>query len=410
MNSELARRIAFTLGALLVYRLGVHIPVPGVNLAAWTRLFDSQAGGILGQINVLSGGAVRSLGLFSISLTPYITTAIVLQLISIASRRLAALWNDGEAGPRRFDRCARYGAALLAAMQAYGIAIGLEEAVGLVSEPGALFRITTVVTLTGGTLFLIWLSGQITDRGIGNGIALIFFVGIATQLPGAISVALELGRMGVLSSGALLSVLLLVVAATAFVVAMELARRRLPIQFPERQIGGRTLASQPVDLAIKLNPAGILPAVLASAVLGWAAALSLLWNSGNSPTGIAANFSHGRPLWLVIMATFVVLFTFIYAAFVGDPARAAENLKTHGGVIPNIAPGDATAEHLDGLLSRVAAIGAVYLAFLFVLLPELLITFLAVPLYFGGISLLTLVCSTLDIEAQVRGLLETPAR
>jgi preprotein translocase subunit SecY len=405
MTSELARRIAFTLGALLVYRLGVYIPVPGVDLTVWARLFDQNAGGVLSQANALSGGAVRALGIFSISLTPYVTVAVLLQLLALVSRRLRAL-AASERGRRTVERWTLYPALVLTVFQSYGIALGLENFPGLVANPGPLFVASTVLTLTGGTLLLIWLSGQITSRGIGNGIALIFFVGIATQLPGAIANMLLVGRMGLLSPAALLAVLLLAVATTAFCVAMERARRRLPVQFPERQVGARTLASQSVDLAVKLNPAGIIPAILASAVLGVALGFAILLG-GDSPNGIAATLSQGRTLPLAITAALVVLFTFIYTAFVDDPARAAESLETRGGVIPNIAPGEATAEHLDGVLTRIATIAAAYLAFL-VLLPELMIGYLAVPIYFGGIPLLVLVCTTLDIEAQVRAHLAHP--
>jgi len=410
MNSELARRIAFTLGALLIYRLGIHIPVPGIDLTAWMRIFDSQAGGLLGQLNVLSGGAVRSLGVFTMSITPYITAATFLQLISLVSRRLAALWKEGEAGPRRFDQCARYGAALLTAMQAYGIAIGLEGTGGVVSEPGALFRLTTVVTLTGGTLSLIWLSGQITDRGIGNGIALILFAGVTTTLPGAVAGTLELNRQGVISSGVIAISELLTFAVVALIVAVERARRRLPVRFAERQTSAGTLPSQTTDLVLKLNPAGVMPVVMASWVLSIVFAplmLAALYQGRRLPAGMIDVL--GMPLHQLVYAALIALFVFVYTAFVSDPEQMAHRLTTHGGVIPNIAPGDATAEHLDGLLTRVAAIGAVYLAFL-MLLPELLITFLQVPFYLGGIPVLTLVCTTLDIEAQVRGLLETPAR
>jgi preprotein translocase subunit SecY len=402
MSSELARRIAFTLGALLVYRLGVYIPLPGVDLTVWTRIFDQNSSGILGQANVISGSALRSLGIFSLSITPYITVAIFLQLVALVSRRLNTLATSGERGRRTIERWTLYPALALAAVQSYGIAGALEEAPSLVATPGPVFIASTVLTLTGGTLFLSWLSGQITSRGIGNGIALIFFVGIVIDLPRTIGGMLDIGRMGILSPAASAAVLLLVVATIAFVVAMERARRLLPIRFPERQVGGRTLASQSVDLAVKLNPAGMVPAMLASWLLGYTIVFAIVSDGENSPNGIAESLSHGRPLSLVIFTALIFLFTFLYTAFVGDPTRAAENLETYGGVISDIAPGEATAEHLDGVLTRTAAIGAAYLTLL-ILIPDLLITYLAVPFYFGGIPLLILVCTVLDIEAQVRG-------
>jgi preprotein translocase subunit SecY len=404
MNSELARRIAFTLGALLIYRLGVYVPVPGVDLATWTQIFDSQSSGILGHFNLLSGGAIRSLGLFSLSITPYITSAIFLQMIAMASRRLAALWSDGERALQRFDRYARLGAAILAATQAYGIAVGLEGAGSVVSAPGALFRITTVLTLTGGTLFLVWLGTQITARGIGNGIALILLAGIVIVLPRSFAAVFELFRIGAVSPAGTLGLMVLTVAVTAIVVAMERARRRVPLRFSERHAGGGKPEDQTTHLAYKLNPAGVMPVAIASWLVTIALAAFMLagFLLGNNPNDGMVR-AYGTPLHLVVSTVLILFFVFAYTAFVCDPLDAAERLKTYGGVIAEVAPGEATAEYLDGVLTRTAAMGAVYLTIV-ILLPEVF-ALAGLPLPLAGTSVLILVCVTLDIEAQIRAYL-----
>jgi len=406
----LAHRIWFTLGALVIYRLGVYVPMPGIDPAAWAEIFRSPAGGILQQFNFLSGGAVRRLGIFSLGIMPYITAAIILQLMTFFSPPLKQLNKGGEAGREVLARYTLYATLFLVAMQAYGIAVGLEGVGNVVSDSGWLFRLSTVITLTGGTLLLVWLSQQITARGIGNGIALIILSGILSgivpELPGSIAGTLELWRHGWLSAGTLLALMLLPVAVTALVATMERARRRLPIQFAERRAGTRVLPSRSVDLALKLNPAGIMPAVLAwwlasSVAVALSLATLITRQAHDAAKGLTFGLGYGTPLHMLVSAAIIFFFAFVYIAFVCDPEDMAEKLKKNGGTLPEIASGEATAAHLDHVVSRTAAIGATYLSLL-ILLPEILISYWALPLSFPSTSLLVLVCAILDIEAQVR--------
>jgi preprotein translocase subunit SecY len=400
----LASRIWFTLGALVIYRLGVYVPLPGIDPAAWAQIFRSPAGGILQQFNFLSGGAVRALGIFSLGIMPYVTAAIILQLMTFFCPALKRRRQEGERGRQIIDRYTLYVTLGLTAMQAYGIAVGLEGIRLLVSDPGLLFRVSAMLTLTAGTMFLVWLSQQITARGIGNGLALIILSGIVAELPAAIAGTLELSRQGVLSPGMLLAVMLLTVAVTALVAAMERARRCLPVRFAERQACARMLPSRSVDLVLKLNPAGIMPAVLASwlpSIVVVAASLATLFTGQayDAAKGLTFGLGYGTPLHLLVSAVIIVFLAFLYTAFVCDPENMAEKLAKQGGLLPEIASEEPTAAHLDHVISRTAAIGATYLAFL-ILLPEILIRYLGTTFDFAW--LLIMVCATLDIEAQVR--------
>jgi preprotein translocase subunit SecY len=402
MTSELGRRIWFTIGALLVFRLGTYIPLPGIDQAALAQLFRSQAGGFLGQADFFSGGAVGRLAIFALGLMPYLSAAILLQLVSIVVPRLAALPNQGERGRRRLENYTLGLTFAFAAFQAFGIAVALESIPNFVVEPGVLFRLTTVLSLTGGTIFLVWLSGQITARGVGNGLALIFFMGVVLELPSAVAATLDLGRQGVLSSGLILGVLVLAVALTGLIVFMELARRRLPVEYPRRQVGMRMIEGRS-HLSVKLNAAGVIPAIVASWLLAQLLAILSL-TSGPGPGwghAITSQLGQGRPLHMIVYALAIVLFALLYTAFVLSPERIAADLDKRGGVIPGVEPGEATAEHVDTAISRTAMLGAVYLA-LVCLIPEMLIAYARLPFYLGGIALLVVVCTMLDLDAQLK--------
>jgi preprotein translocase subunit SecY len=404
---ELKKRIWFTLGALLVYRLGTYIPLPGIDPAAWDQIFQSQAGGILGMFNMFAGGGIHRMAIFALNIMPYISASIIIQLMTTVSPTLEQLKKEGEAGRKMINQYTRYLTVVLAAFQAYGIAIGLEGAGGrVVSDPGLFFRISTVITLTGGTIFLMWLGEQITQRGIGNGTSLIIMSGIVAQLPSAIAGTLELGRQGALSTGLILIVLVMAVAVITFIVFMERAQRRLLIQYPKRQVGNRMFEGQSSHLPLKLNTSGVIPPIFASSLLLLPTTVAN-FTSGQGPgwlTAITTQLSHGRPLFLLLYVGLIVFFAFFYTAIVFNPTETADNLKKHGGFIPGIRPGERTAEHIDYVLSRITVVGAAYLAVV-CLFPEMLISYAAVPFYFGGTSLLIVVSVTMDTVAQVQGYL-----
>lgn len=409
MTSELKRRIAFTLGALLVYRLGLFIPLPGIDLSVWTQIFRAQSGGVLG--NLFWGGGLHRLAIFALNIMPYISAAVILQLATIISRKFAALKKQGERGRQIIDRRTRYLTVLLAALQASAVAVALEGVAGLVAYPAWLFVMSTVITLTGGTMSLVWLSEQISLRGIGNGVALILVAGIVTELPGTIAGTLELGRQGLLSGSLLVALLMMVVAVTGFIALMQRAQRRFLIQYPERRVGPHMIEGRSSYLTLRLNTAGVIPVVLASWLLLVPIAFAI-FSAGQGPgwlTTIATRLEHGRPLYLILYAILIVLCTFFYTAFVFDPEETAESLKGRGGFIQGIEPGEATAEHIDYVVSRTAVIGSAYLA-LVCLIPEVLISSAAVPFYFGGTSLLIVVSTILDLEAQIQGYLRLKPR
>ena len=403
---DLKKRIWFTLGALLVYRLGTYIPLPGIDPAAWEQVFRSQAGGILGMFNMFAGGGINRMAIFALNIMPYISASIIIQLMTTVSPTLEALKKEGEAGRKTINQYTRYLTVVLAAFQAYAIAAGLEGAGNAVTEPGMFFRISTVITLTGGTMFLMWLGEQITSRGIGNGISLIILAGIVAELPSAIAGTLELGRQGALSTGLILIVLVMAVVVIAFIVFMERAQRRLLIQYPKRQVGNRMFEGQSSHLPLKLNTSGVIPPIFASSLLLLPTTVAN-FNAGQGPdwlSTITTQLSHGRPLFLVFYISLIVFFAFFYTAIVFNPTETADNLKKHGGFIPGIRPGERTAEYIDYVLSRITVIGAAYLSIV-CLIPEILISYAAVPFYFGGTSLLIVVSVTMDTVAQVQGYL-----
>ena len=403
---ELKARIWFTLGALLVYRLGTYIPLPGIDPAAWEQIFRTQSGGILGMFNMFSGGGIHRMAIFALNIMPYISASIIIQLMTTVSKSLEQLKKEGESGRKLMNQYTRYLTVVLAAFQAYGIAVGLESAGQAVTDPGIFFRLSTVITLTGGTVFLMWLGEQVTSRGIGNGISLIILSGIVAELPTALYNMLELGRQGALSTGLILVVIVMAVAVIMFIVFMERAQRRLLIQYPKRQVGNRMFEGQSSHLPLKLNTSGVIPPIFASSLLLLPTTVAN-FNAGQLPdwlTWVTTQLSHGRPLFLVLYVGLIIFFAFFYTAVVFNPTETAENLKKHGGFIPGIRPGERTAEYIDYVLSRITVIGAAYLA-LVCLIPEILISYAAVPFYFGGTSLLIVVSVTMDTVAQVQGYL-----
>jgi preprotein translocase subunit SecY len=405
---ELKKRIWFTLGALLVYRLGTYIPLPGINPEAVAEIFRQTQGGVLGLFNMFSGGAVSRLAIFSLNIMPYISASIIVQLLTSVLPSLEALKKEGEQGRKVINQYTRYLTVVLAIFQAYGISVGLEGSGNVVADPGMFFRISTVITLTGGTMFLMWVGEQITSRGIGNGTSLIIFAGIVAELPRAIAGTLELGRQGAISTAVILGVIVMAVAVIAVIVYMERAQRRLLINYPKRQVGNRMYEGQSSFLPLKLNTSGVIPPIFASSLLLLPTTIAS-FSQGSPDAGgtgilstIATYLAHGRPLYMVLYVALIVFFAFFYTAIVFNPTETADNLKKHGGFIPGIRPGERTAEYIDYVLTRVTVIGAAYLAVI-CLIPEMLISYASLPFYFGGTSLLIVVSVTMDTVAQVHG-------
>jgi preprotein translocase subunit SecY len=402
---DLKKRLWFTLAALLVYRLGTHIPLPGLNPEAYAQAFRGQSGGILGLFNMFSGGAVERMAIFALGIMPYISASIIVQLMTSVVPSLENLKKEGEAGRKIINQYTRYGTVILGALQAYGIAAGLESGQGIVADPGMLFKLSTVVTLLGGTMFLMWLGEQITARGIGNGISLIIFSGIAAGLPTALANTLELGRTGALPTGLILLVLVVAIAVIALIVFVERAQRRLLIQYPKRQVGNRMFQGDTSHLPLKLNTSGVIPAIFASSLLLLPATAAGFARTTELPgwaTAIIASLGHGQPLFMLFYALLIAFFAFFYTAIVFNPKDTADNLKKHGGFIPGIRPGERTAEYIDYVLTRITVVGAIYLVVVCIL-PEFLVARTGVPLALGGTSLLIVVSVTLDTVAQIQG-------
>ena len=402
---DLKKRIWFTLGALLVYRLGTYIPMPGINPDAFAQAFSQQSGGVLGMFNMFAGGAVERMAIFALGIMPYISASIIMQLMTSVVPTLEQLKKEGEQGRKVINQYTRYGTVLLATVQAYGIAVGLEGGTNIVSDPGWFFRISAVITLVGGTMFLMWLGEQITARGIGNGISLIIFAGIVAGLPSAISGTLELGRTGALSTGLILAIIVLAIVVIAVIVFFERAQRRLLIQYPKRQVGNRMFQGDTSHLPLKLNTAGVIPPIFASSLLLLPATIAGFSNTENMPAwanSLLATLGHGQPLYMLFYAGMIAFFCFFYTAIVFNPKDMADQLKKHSGFIPGYRPGERTAEYIDYVLTRITVVGAIYLVVV-CLLPEFLISATGVPFYLGGTSLLIVVSVTLDTVAQVQG-------
>jgi preprotein translocase subunit SecY len=405
---ELKKRIWFTLGALIVYRLGTYIPLPGIDSSAFEHAFNGQKQGVLDMFNMFSGGAVQRMAVFALNIMPYISASIIIQLLSSVMPQLEAIKKEGEAGRKILNQYTRYLTVVLAVFQAYGIAIGLEGRPGIVSEPGLLFRVSTVLTLTGGTMFLVWLGEQITSRGVGNGSSLIIFSGIVARLPQAVVELFELGRQGSISTGLVLGVMVMVVVVVTFIVFMERAQRRVPITYPRRQVGNKMYEGQSSFLPLKLNTAGVIPPIFASSLL-LLPTTAANFAQGGASSGILSTIStllgRGSPLYIILYIALIVFFAFFYTATVFNPNDTADNLKKHGGFVPGVRPGERTAQYIDQILNRITVLGALYLA-LICLLPELLISYASLPFYFGGTSLLIVVNVTMDTVAQIHGHLQ----
>ena len=402
---ELKKRLWFTVGALIIYRLGTYLPLPGINPGALADIFSQQSSGILGMFDMFSGGALGRMTIFALNIMPYITASIIMQLMTAIVPSLEALKKDGEGGRKTINQYTRYLTVLLASVQGYGIAVALEAASGVVGDPGVFFRLTTVVTLVGGTLFLMWLGEQITSRGIGNGISLIIFSGIVAELPTALAGTLELGRTGALSS--LLIVLLFVMAGAviAFIVFIERSVRKILVQYPKRQHGNKVFGGDQSFLPLKINVPGVIPPIFASSLLLMPVSIINLTGgqSGGAEWLVTLNalLGRGQPLYLAIYIGMIVFFAFFYTAIVFNPEDTADNLRKYGGYVPGIRPGKSTADYLDFVLTRLTVLGAAYLAAVCIL-PEILISQYAVPFYFGGTSLLIVVTVTLDTVSQIQ--------
>ena len=400
---ELRQRIVFALGLLIVYRLGTYIPVPGIDGSALRQFMEQAATGIGGILNMFTGGAISRMGIFALGIMPYISASIIIQLLGSMWEPLKQLKKEGELGRKKLNQYTRYGTVVLATFQAYALAASL-EAGGLASDPGLFFRASTVITLVGGTMFLMWLGEQITARGIGNGISLVIFIGIIAELPGALAQFFEQGRIGQINTLVIIGVMMLAVAVIYFVVFMERAQRRILIQYPRRQVGAKMFGGESSHLPLKLNTAGVIPPIFATSLLLLPTTVATFAASGGD-TGVlgavAALLGRGQPLFLVIFASLIVFFVFFYTAVVFNPEDVAENLKKHGGFVPGIRPGKRTAEYLDFVLMRLSTVGAAYLVAV-CLLPEVLISQVNVPFYFGGTSLLIVVSVTMDTITQVQ--------
>jgi preprotein translocase subunit SecY len=401
---DLKKRLLFLLGALIVYRIGTYIPVPGIDPAHLTDLFRSQQGGILGMFNVFSGGALSRFSIFALGILPYISSSIIMQLMTVASPTLEALKKEGESGRRKITQYTRYGTVFLATFQAMGIAIAMESQPGLVLEPGLMFRLTTMVTLVTGTLFLMWLGEQITERGIGNGISLIIFAGIVAGLPHAVGGTLELTRTGAFPIPLVLLLFVGAITITGLVVFVERGQRKILVNYAKRQVGRKIYGGQSSHLPLKLNMSGVIPPIFASSIILFPATLAGWFGSSENLTwlkDIGGLLHPGQPIYVLLYASAIIFFCFFYTALVFNPKDTADNLKKSGAFVPGIRPGEQTGRFIEHIMMRLTLAGALYVT-LVCLLPEFLIVKWNVPFYFGGTSLLIIVVVTMDFMAQVQ--------
>jgi preprotein translocase subunit SecY len=408
--TELKNRLWFTVGALVVFRLCSFVPLPGIDPRSLEQLFNQTAGGMLDFFNMFSGGALERMSIIALGIMPYITASIVVQLMGSIYEPWKALKKEGESGRKKLNQYTRFGTVVLTIFQGYGIAVGLESwgassGMSAVIDPGWFFRISTIITLLGGTMFLMWLGEQITSRGIGNGISLIIMAGIVAQVPVAIGGLFEQGRTGAISAGFIVTVLILALAVVAFICLMERAQRRVPIQYPKRQVGNRMFQGDSSHLPLKLNTAGVIPPIFASSLLLLPLTIAQFMGQEGGPDWlltVTTALQHGAPLYMALYAAGIIFFSFFYTAVVFNPEETAENLKKYGGFVPGIRPGEKTATYLDFVLTRITVVGAAYLT-LVCLLPEFLISQMAIPFYLGGTSLLIVVNVTMDTVAQIQG-------
>jgi len=406
---DLSSRLWFLLGALVVFRIGTYIPVPGIDPDVLADLFKSQSSGILGMFNMFSGGALSRFSIFALGIMPYISASIIMQLGTVAVPHLEQLKKDGEAGRRKITQYTRYGTLVLATFQGFGISVALQAQQGLVPNPGMMFQMTSVITLVTGTLFLMWLGEQITERGLGNGISLIIFAGIAAGLPSAIGSTLELARTGAFSIPLVLLLFFGAIAVTALVVFVERGQRKILVNYAKRQVGNKVYAGQSSHLPLKLNMAGVIPPIFASSMILFPATIAGWFGSSGSMTwlkDISDKLSPGQPIYVMAYAGAIIFFCFFYTALVFSPKETADNLKKGGAFLPGIRPGEQTARYVEKIMLRLTLIGAVYVT-LVCLLPEFLVVYWNVPFYFGGTSLLILVVVTMDFMTQVQSYLMT---
>lgn len=405
--TELKKRLFFVMGALLVYRLGTYVPIPGIDPYVWNDIFTQKGGGILDMFNMFSGGALSRMTIFALNIMPYISASIIMQMATSMSPKLEALKKEGESGRQKINQYTRYFTVLLAVVQAWGLAVGLESMQGVggvsaVIDPGLFFRLSTVITIVGGTVFLMWLGEQITARGVGNGISLIIFAGIVAELPRAIFSTLELGRQGTFNALELLFLAAMVIGVIVFIVFIERAQRRVVVQYPKRQQGNKMMGGETNHIPLKLNTSGVIPPIFASSLLLLPLTIiGFTGSEGGDFTATLAQFlQHGQPAYMILYGGLIAFFTFFYTAIVFNPEENADMLRKYGGFIPGIRPGKNTADHLDYILTRITVIGAAYLVVI-CLLPEFLISKYNMPFYFGGTSLLIVVTVTMDTVSQI---------
>jgi len=401
-DKDLKNRILFTIMMLCVYRLGTYIPLPGIDAQSLQTLMQSKQSGILGMLNIFSGGAIKRMAIFALGIMPYISSSIIIQLLTGVSEYFKNLKSQGEIGRKKITQYTRYGTVLLATVQGYGISVGLESSSNVVIDPGVFFRLTTVITLVAGTIFLMWLGEQITQRGIGNGISLIIFSGIVAEIPRALAATFELGRTGALSVPIILMIFILLLSTVAFIVFIERAIRKILINYPKRQMGTKIYGGESSHLPLRINTAGVIPAIFASALLLLPVTFS---NFGMSDSGLFAGlsslFSQGRPLYMLLYASGIIFFSFFYTSIVFNPKETAENLRKQGGYVPGIRPGERTAYFIEEILTRLTTIGALYLT-LVCLMPEFLISKYPIPFYLGGTSVLIVVVVAMDTVSQIQ--------
>ena len=401
-SNDLRNRILFTVIILSVYRLGTFVPLPGINPQQLQILMDSNQQGLLGMFNVFAGGAVARMAIFALGIMPYISSSIIIQLLTGTSDYFKNLKSQGEIGRKKITQLTRYGTVLLASVQGYGLSVGLESSANLVINPGNFFKISTVTTIVAGTIFLMWLGEQITQRGIGNGISLIIFSGIVAEIPRALVTTFELGRTGAISTFMIIAIFILLVLTIMFIVFMERALRKILINYPKRQMGNKIYGGESSHLPLKINQAGVIPAIFASALLLLPVTFSN-FNFSNNDTllNISSFFSQGQPLYMILYASGIIFFTFFYTSITFNPTETAENLRKYGGFIPGIRPGESTALYIDNILTKLTTIGALYLT-LVCLMPEFLIANYPIPFYLGGTSILIVVVVAIDTVTQVQ--------
>tara|TARA_Y100000590_G_scaffold223313_1_gene252628 strand:- start:1195 stop:2496 length:1302 start_codon:yes stop_codon:yes gene_type:complete len=401
-SNDLRNRIFFTIFILSVYRLGTYIPLPGIDSQSLQSLMDTSQKGLLGMFNVFSGGAVSRMAIFALGIMPYISSSIIVQLMTGVSDYFKNLKSQGEIGRKKITQITRYGTVLLATIQGYGVSVGLESSSNVVIEPGMFFKLTTVITLVAGTIFLMWLGEQITQRGIGNGISLIIFSGIVAEIPRALASTFELGRTGALSASTILLIFLLLISTVAFIVFIERAVRKILINYPKRQMGTKIYGGESSHLPLKINTAGVIPAIFASALLLLPITFSNFTLSDSEIfADISAMFSQGKPLYMLLYASGIIFFSFFYTSIVFNPKETAENLRKQGGYVPGIRPGERTAYFIEEILTRLTTIGAMYLT-LVCLMPEFLISRYPIPFYLGGTSVLIVVVVAMDTVTQIQ--------